>query len=216
LQWLVRCTCLWLLAPVLAQAGSAPYASLYHALEPGLKLKDFPRLKAVQRIQSKLARVRPDQISVRILTGGGSIDVPITADGQIRFPLEDRLLSENPAVESNQPSGSLSLSVSFEVVPPAQVALPYGEFIDSVRQAQAALRQLDNEYAQAEVVGVEYRMAQADASVTVESPNGEDLLRADAKGRIIVRMDPLLDSARTRIRFSALPTQAFPNLRMPR
>lgn len=204
-----------LVAIPIAWAGSAPYASLYRALQPGLKLEDYPRLKAVQRIQSKSDQVRPDQITVRILARSGVIEVPISADGQIRFPLEAGLLSENPQVESNQPSGSLSLSVSFEVAPPTQTVLPYVDFVDSVQQAQAALRELEGEYATAEVVGIEYRMAQADASVVVESPAGEDFLRADAKGRIIVRRESLLDPAQSRIRFSAPPIQAFPNLRMP-
>lgn len=196
-------------------AGSAPYASLYRALEPGLKLDRYDRLLAVQRIQSKLAEVQPGTITVRILAQSGAIDVPIGADGRMRFPLTRELLTENPVVESNQPSGSLSLSVSFEVAPPASSTLAYTDFLDSVRQAQDALRQLDGPYAKAEVVGLEFRMGEPDASATVECPDSEDLLRADQKGRIVVRIDPRLPPADTTIHFSAAPRQAFPNLRMP-
>lgn len=198
-----------------AVAGSAPYASLYRALEPGLKLDRYDRLLAVQRIQSKLAEVPPGTITVRILARGGAIDVPIGADGRMRFPLTSELLAENPVVESNQPSGSLSLSVSFEVAPPAGSNMAYTDFLDSVRQAQEALRQLDGPYAKAEVVGLEFRMGGPDASATVACPDSEDLLRADQKGRIVVRIDPRLPPADTAIHFSDAPRQAFPNLRMP-
>lgn len=202
------------LCAVGVQAGSVPYASLYRALEPGLKLEKYDRLLAVQRIHSKLA-AKPQTIQVRIQARSGAIDIPIAADGRIRFPLTADLLAENPVVESNQPAGSLSLSVSFEVASPTGSTLPYTDFLDSVRQAQEALRQLDGPYSRAEVVGLEFRMAGADASATVECPDSEDLLRADNQGRIVVRTDPRIAAKEAQIRFSAAPQQTFPNLRMP-
>lgn len=197
-----------------AQAGSAPYASLHRALVPGLKLQRYPRLQAVQRILSKRPDVPASSIEVSILAAAGTIKVPIGADGRVNFPMTEALLAENPVVESNQPSGSLSISVSFEIAPPTTTTLSYEEFKLTIDEAAAALKELEGPYASASVAGIEFRMPSPDGSVTIESTNSEDLLSADSAGRIVVSFEPRLATVGSQIRFSAVPRQAFPHLRV--
>lgn len=196
-----------------ACAEGVPYASLYQALSPGLQLQQYPRLAAVQRIVSKRSDVQPQQIRVWINSSEGRIDIPVGADGMVRFPMREELLRTSTTVSSNQPPGSLSVSLSFEVVPPATTVWPWTEFSETFAQAREALARLEGAERAAELAGIEFRMPTAADKLTVETPSSEDLLSANDKGQIVLRWDERLPLQSTRIRFSNPPVQALPYLR---
>lgn len=214
-RWGLALTCAALLHSAAAHAENTgvPYASLYQALAPGLQLVDYPRLAAVQRITSKRADVAPQQIKVWINSPEGRIEVPVAADGQVRFPMRQELIQAAATVSSNQPRGSLSVSLSFEVVPPQSALWTWSEFGESIAQARAALSQLEGEQRGAELAGIEFRMPAAGDSLTVETASGEDLMPANDRGQIVLRWDEHLPAASTRIHFSRPPVQALPYLR---
>jgi hypothetical protein len=197
-------------------SASVPYASLYQALAPGLQLVKYPRLAAVQRITSKNGDVAPSLIRVWINAPDGRIDVPVAADGQVSFPMQSELNSSAATVSSNQPRGSLSVSLSFEVVPPRVTVWPWSEFAATVNEARIALNTLEGEHRGAQIMGLEFRMPTAQDSLTVETATGEDLLLANPKGQIVLRWDDRIAAQSTRIRFSQPPLQALPYLKTTR
>jgi hypothetical protein len=193
-------------------AGATPYAVLYRALSPALEVEGDPRLRAVQRIESKLDGVRPQDIEVTIDARAGAIRVPVAADGRAAFPLRDDLLAENPPVRSNQPRGSLTVSVTLALAPPSATWVP----VDELRAALEAAEQWLSRKAAAEglpppaVRGVELRFPPAaGASATLRGAS-ERLLVADAEGRIVLVRDGDLADGTRAVDLSQLPLEVLP------
>ena len=195
--------------PAAGDATATPYAVLYGAFAAARGVEEHPRLRAVQRIESKLPGVRAQDIAVVIHDRAGPTRLEIAADGSVAFPMRDDLLAENPQVTSNQPRGSLTLSVTLALRMPRATRLPVSEL-------RAALDAVDTwivDHPDGEVSGrargVAFRFpAGAAASLTVRG-NSERLLVADAQGRIVVMRDPDLDHA-VDVELSQLPLEVLP------
>ena len=218
---MLRCSAVWMMWLLAALGTTAaadppgiPYSALHQALAPGLQLHDYPRLRAVQRIESKRAEVRPDQIRIWINRPEGPLEIPVQPDGQVQVPLRDDWRVPEVTVSSNQPRGSLSVSLSVEVVPPTTLDWPWSEFEATLQETQRALPLLGGVHAGAEVAGIEFRMPGSGDTLTVIGPQGEDLLVADARHRIVLRRAVVPMRPDALIRFSRAPLQAFPFLRL--
>lgn len=203
-------------APALPQAdagtGATPYAVLYQALSPALDVEGDPRLRAVQRIESKLPGVRPETIEVVIEARGGAIRVPIAADGRAGFPLRDDLLAQNPPVRSNQPRGSLTVSVTLALAPPRSTRVPVGDLVDALAAADAwlARKAVAEGLPPPTVRGVELRFPPgAGASATLRGAS-ERLLLADGGGRIVLVRDADLADGAREVELSQLPLEVVP------
>ncbi len=208
--------CLLLLSTlnaVHAADGAVPYAALHQRFAPTQVLQQYPSLRAVQRIESRLADVQPTDIRIWIDAAAGRIEVPVDAQGRASFPLTEQLLAENPSVRSNQPQGSLQLQLSLEVQLPAASGIAYAEVWQSIIEAQDALTQLGPDYADSEVVGIEYRFSDGPMQVTLSGREIELSLLADNQGRVLLRRDPLWLDADVQLRFDGQLAQALPRLR---
>lgn len=195
-----------------ADVSTTPYIALYSVLEPARTIRAFDHLVVNERIESKSPGVRPQDIHITIRAKRGAIVVPIGADGTVDFPIEDALRDENPPVETNQPKGSLALSVL------PGLRLPAGLTMSGADLA-AAMKQTDELFAKAPPgspppvlrgIIVEFD-AGAPASVTLAG-KGESLLKADAGGRVIVMRDLLRESEKPSLVFSRRPAGLQPYL----
>lgn len=196
-----------------AEDGAVPYAALYERFEPATVLAEYPRLRSVQRVSSRLQNVRPEQIRIWIEAAGGRIDVPLDRQGRAGFPLSAQLLQENPWVRSNQPQGSLQLQLSLEVDLPAANRIAYAEIWASLDEAQAALDRLGPDYAGSEVVGIEYQFLDGPMQVLLNGRSIELSLLADHTGRVMLRRDPNWLEADVQVRFDGTLASALPRLR---
>jgi hypothetical protein len=125
--------------------------------------------------------------------------------------LRDDLLAENPPVSSNQPRGSLTVSVTLALPNPASTRLPAEDLRSALRAVDAWLaRQADaGGTARGVAGGVEFRFpSAAGASLTVRGDD-ERFLLADAAGRIVVMREAVLERA-TFIELSQLPLEVVP------
>ncbi|MFN7550580.1 MAG: hypothetical protein ACK59M_14330 [Pseudomonadota bacterium] len=193
-------------------AASTPYAVLHAALSPALEVEGDPHLRAVQKIESKLANVAPRDIEVTIDARGGPIRVPVAADGRVAFPLRDDLLAENPPVRSNQPRGSLTVSVTLALASPRSTRVPVGEFSAALDAADAWLsRKAAAEGVAPPVVrGLELRFPPAAGASATLRGRSERLLLADGDGRIVlVRERDLVDGTRE-VELSQPPLEVVP------
>jgi hypothetical protein len=194
-----------------AQSPGTPYAVLYQVLASSQEIARYDRLVAIQRIESKLGNVSPDLIVVEIRARAGTLRVRPTHDGSVNFPLNASLLAENPLVVTNQPKGSLTLSVTLGLKLPTSTRVPVGELNAALAEADQLLARgvsgLDGH-----VRGVELRFEPgANASLTLRG-RSERLLMADHAGRIVLMHDGDLNEAAAVIELNRLPMQVLPYL----
>jgi hypothetical protein len=201
-------------APSFADAPvRVPYASLYHALEPGLAIGKFDRLIARQRIQSRRLDVAPQHIAVQIMAKSGVIAVPISPLGEIQFPMTQALLDENPWVQSNQPKGSLSLSATMEIKLSGQKNYAYQDIYASAMQAQQVLAKLGPGMAGRRIRSIEFEFNPSDgARAELIDARGEELLISNAAGMLELRVDESLVKRQVQVKFSHLPRAARPHI----
>lgn len=205
------------LAPfaLVAEEGSAtPYDVLYKVLEPAQKMGRFDRLRAVQRIQSKLPAVVPTQIRISIKSARGDIAVPVGADGRIEFPFDSALQGENPLVQTNQPKGSLSLTVTMELKLPTGDRIAWRDLEASVQQAREMLReQAQQQGGEAPPVsGVEFHFSPSSEARVTLSARSERLLMADDTGRVVVMLDESLTKEQPDLLLNAKVLEVVPFL----
>lgn len=200
--------------PLAAQSGGeTPYRALYGALSPSLKLAGYTRLKPVQRIVSKSAAVPPEDIRVSIHASGGVIELTPSADGRVDFPMTESLLAENPPVRSNQPRGSLSVSVSFEIDLGDGDGLSYAALAEGIDQAQTALGEVEPSLAGRRVAGIEFSFPPGtEGRLQIVDDRLEELLVADRAGFVRLRNDPRLRESGATVRWSPRPLRAVPYL----
>lgn len=192
-------------------SGTTPYLALYGVLAPARSIQAYDRLEAVERIESKLPGVRAHDIRLTIHARRGAIVVPVAADGSVDFPADAELQAENPAVETNQPKGSLMLSVHAALRVPASLDVAWSEIDAGLQQAQALFATTtEGSAANAKPRGVEILFdGDLPASVTIDG-RGEQLLQAGADGRVLVTREMVAGADHPRLKFSRRPRRLLP------
>lgn len=193
------------------QSGSTPYAALYQALKPALEVRRFDRLRAVANVQSKTGAVSPDQIRMEIRARAGSRRLAVAASGDFDFPLDEALLSENPNVVSNQPKGSLTLSVTVMLRPFPTLRVPYREILAALSQAQQFVAS-DPQQQGIYVRGVELNFAPGKVATVAVRGRSEQLLMADEFGRVVLTDASEWHKPDVDVEFSEMPLRILPYL----
>lgn len=197
--------------PLSAQTARVEYAALYRVLAPAPELHSFDRLHLVQRIESRDPGVPSEQIRLTVESRNGAILLEVAEDGGLAFPMSPDLLEENPAVVSNQPSGSLRASLSVELRAPNGLEWSYSELWDGMQQAEQAARLQPDGPNGANIEGVELRfLPESHARVLIVYGKTEQLLLADPGGRVYIRRDPALLQADARLQISGDLRQVLP------
>jgi hypothetical protein len=207
---------LLLFATPIARAAAesvVPYAALYESLRPALEIGAHDHLQARTRIVSKRGDVRPEQIRLEIRARTGTRVVAVDPDGNVAFPLEAGLRAENPPVATNQPKGSLTLSVAVVLALPASTRLPYREIAEGIDQMRSVIDR-DGADARVRVEGVELWFdPRAQAQLTVLG-RIERLLMADRSGRIVLDDAPELREAGVMLQLTTPAREIVPVLRL--
>ncbi|HVF34413.1 MAG TPA: hypothetical protein VND91_03760 [Candidatus Saccharimonadia bacterium] len=190
------------------RAAEIEYAVIHRALGAAGEVAAYPRLRAVQRIESKRDGVAPRAIGIAIRARRGRIEVPVGDDGTIALPLDDALLAENPVVETNQPEGSLTLTISVELHQPSGAIVRTADVETALTEADALLVQ---QRARSRVRGVEFRFADDETGGVTLRGSGERVLVPDREGRVIVMREPDLSLYRE-IELAARPIRILPFL----
>lgn len=197
--------------PLAAQNARVDYAALHRVLAPAPELQSFDRLHLVQRIESRDPGVRPEQIRLTVESRKGAILLEVAEDGGLAFPMSPDLLDENPAVVSNQPSGSLRASLSVELRAPNGLQWSYSDLWEGMQQAEQAARLQPDGSNATSIEGVELRFApESNARVLIVYGTAERLLLADPAGRVYIRRDPALLQADARLQISGVLHHVLP------
>lgn len=195
-----------------AAESAVPYAALYESLRPALEISSHDRLRALTRIVSKQPGVDPGQIRLEIRARDGVRRIAVGSDGDFEFPLDARLRKENPAVVSNQPKGSLTLSVAIVLKAPAATRFPYHEIARGIDQMRAVVA-ADGAGAALHVAGVELWFDPRSQAQLNVSGRIERLLMADHLGRIVLDDSAELREAGVMLALSVPPRRIVPMLR---
>jgi hypothetical protein len=189
--------------------SSTPYATLYQVLSPVNKIETYDHLVAIERIESKNTSVRPETIKVVIYAKSGAIFVPVAPSGEVKFPVTDALRAENPAVETNQPRGSLALIVNVALKIGDRLRVPWTDIEAGLGQVKQFYAETQGSAAPA-INGVEVHFTGGkEAMLTIEGKS-ERLLMADPGGRIIVTREMANEHPGAVLVFSRAPEFVVP------
>lgn len=191
-----------------AEETVTPYAVLYGALERARAVEPYRHLRAVQRIESKLG-VPPAAIRLRLETARGPLPVPIDPDGRLALPLDEAVRAENPNVVTNQPRGSLTLSLAIEIAVPPGLRVPAATLRAALDEVDALLAADPQPNAPQRARGVQLAFADPQAVVTVRG-RGERLLMPDRDGYVILMRETDLGAGAEDVEFAQPPRAALP------
>jgi hypothetical protein len=191
-----------------ADVATTPYAALHAVLAPVADIARYPHLAAIERIESKVGDVAPGTIRVVVHAKSGDIAVPVAADGVVEFPVSTALVEENPSVGTNQPKGSLALTVSVAIRTGDRLRVPWHDIETALGEVKAFFAKSRGVPAPA-IDGIEVRFAPGEAAMLTIEGRSERLLMADASGRIVVLRDTADGDAPTLV-FSRVPRAVTP------
>jgi len=204
-------------AALCAETAQTNYRSVYGVFHARSLVDKYPRLIAISKIESKDPSVSPDRIQIEIRSRQGTIRVPIDAQGRVDFPMSDALVEENPVVASDQPAGSLRVSLAIEVRVPSSAEIAYAVLLQAIEDVESATSALSDGETRPVIDGLEFRFQPDSAAhVTVSWEGGEDFLVADSQGRVFLSRH-LSDSRRSaaRLHFSTAPLRVLPRIGRP-
>ena len=121
--------------------GTIPYARL-HSMQTA-----FAGIAPAERDKLRFAVVikhddpaNQAPIGLYVEQGGQRTPIPVSASGAVDLPSRDDWAKQGVLVRTDQPKGSLTVTISLSILPPAAQTVPVGYLIAGMRQAQAALR----------------------------------------------------------------------------
>ena len=120
---------------------SIPYDKLHSALTSLEPLAGSRYMKVRQTVSVTAPDMTLEDLRIVVAAASGDIEVPITLEGSMAFPLTDELLEENPPVRVNAPEGGLSLNVSIEIGMPPTDRFGYDVVLDMAAEYDRFLKQ---------------------------------------------------------------------------
>lgn len=174
---------------------------------------DRKKLVVLTQVGSSNKAVKPSEIVMTIKSSAGPIPIHLGPDGDVLdFPRTEALRQENPVIETNQPKGTLSLSMAIGLPVPDSLTFPYARIAEGIAEGDRAVK------SQAGIVSlvvpslkaaVVYFPASGAGKATVEiaSVSGKKVLKADASGQVKLMLDPKLAVENPTVRVSARPTR---------
>ena len=189
--------------------STTPYVTLYQVLSPVKMIGKYDRLVAIERIESKVPDVKPQDIRVVIHAKAGAIPVPVAADGVVNFPATDALREENPPVETNQPKGSLAFIVNVALRGAERLRVPWSEIEAGLDQVKAFYAESRGAAAPA-ISGIELHFSTGSPAMLTIEGKTERLLMADPNGRLVVTRDMAPAGEKPVLAFSRAPEFVLP------
>ena len=195
-----------LLAAAPALAGE--YKDFYDALEPFERLKDLKYVTTVVKVKPKDAKVAPQSVEFTIKSKAGPIKITARADGGIDIPVSKELRDENPAMDSNQPEGTVGIAVSVDVAVPPTSNLDYrliAELRDQYKTAVSRQSLVWRMLAPSPKGVVITFAPEAKGTAKVKMPGTSWTIDADEKGELRLAFDDDLQKANAAIQLSTMP-----------
>ncbi len=200
-----------LAGPVAAEeVGRIPYSKLAEIYEKSAAI-DAKKAVVSATVSSKNKGVKPSDITLVIESKAkGPIPLALTADGAIKdFPRDEALRREDPPVVTNQPKGSMSLTVSVLVPVPEQNTFPFARFADGVTEANRMIKAQAGMLAfvapEVKSVEIQFPKQTPAATVTIAAKAGGKVITADTNGVAKVPVTAALSAENPSVTVSVKP-----------
>jgi hypothetical protein len=213
--------CLLLLGQAQAEPAQTlrpwtPYNDFYELQDKftSLPAAQRERLSFRLRLVGQDAGLTPDQARLYIVRKNERIEIPIDANGIMRFPRNDQYQKENLTVYTSLAKNQ-RLGIKAEVVVnmPAQPSYQYGDLMKWMHQASDATRSRAGMWSlfMPKPTGLDVKLAAA-AYATVQNENGQvDKFTARDDGYVFIPLDKHQESASQVVTFSSKPLEALPH-----
>jgi len=126
-----------------APVAQLPYTQLLGYQQRVDELQDLKQLKVWENVKSSRHGVKPSDITLTIMRDaahGGPLAIAVDGGGNFTLPVTQALKDEDALVVSNQPKGTLELSVNWEISLPASTDLRYSQLMSGAQQYNEAMR----------------------------------------------------------------------------
>ena len=196
---------------------------------------DKSKLEVHLGFSSTNRALHPADIYLTIQTATkGAITVPLDTNGEvIDFPHTEALRRENPTVTVNQPAGSLNFTVWCHMPLPEDLTFPYRRLADGVAETRGVIEKTADKIARPryigwgnyagwlfspnlKVPGVIFEFPNSNgrrATLEIRTVTGTKTFRADAGGKIKLKLDKSLLSENPEVKISEKPRGLYPDVR---
>jgi hypothetical protein len=149
-------------------------------------------------------------------TSQGAIPVQISTNGQVlNFPHDKELRRENPPIIANQPEGTLSLTMSFELAIPEDLTFRYSRLGDGVAEANKMMKSMVGMWSLLvpKMNGVIFYFPKAsagNAKVEIMRAEGAKEYTADTNSMIEFKLERKLLTENPEVKVSEKPRHILP------
>jgi len=177
------------------------------------------------KIESDLPGVRPEDIALYIDSKTGKIPIKLNTDGTFSFPMQDKLLVENPFVITNQPKGTMKLISEFSaknawIFPVEGGKVRYSELFvleETYPNITNEISRLEDEAAiNRQIMALQpFEFIPKDLTkgvVSILSHNGIMNIPPDSDGVVRIKYDPSLSKENPWVDFPAANKSWEPNI----
>lgn len=193
-----------LLGPVLAsgfvaqgadkptETASIPMSRLKAVLGEFESVPDFERDRVLLNVKLTSERGAPQPIQLWIEFQGKRVEIAVNAAGIVTIPNDPQIMTSDPVIHSNQPKGSLSLSLILSPKLSDPRSFLYSELRQSASQINNLLRRKAGFFSlfPPEVQGFGFRCLYKTAcAITVHRRAGDETISADKDGNIGIKFD---------------------------
>ena len=206
----------WSGAARAAEMATIPYAKLDEVWQR-IDQIDQKKLAVMAQIRSKNKEVKPAAITMTIKSASGDIPIRIGPEGDILdFPRNETLRKENPLIESNQPKGSLQLTLDLGLAVPPTNSFPYARLMEGVAEANKVVKSQAGLLAIAApnmkaVTFVFPQSAAGKATVEIVSGKVRKVATADAAAQVKMVIDQKIAAANPEVKVSEKPLRILLN-----
>ena len=197
-----------LLAALALPAHARPLKSICDSMEPLRRISDLKYVKPVIQVKPKSEAVKPGDVVFTIEAKSGPIRLVPTADGTIELPLNDALCAENPNMVSNQPEGTVGVTVGIDPHIPPVKSLDYRQLDELRREWSEAVSRQSLVWRVLAPTPRAFQLAfeaGRAASAEIRLPQGVRKLVADANGDLVIPFESAWTDANPAIVLSEMP-----------
>jgi hypothetical protein len=199
-----------------AETATIPYAKLDEMWRK-IDQINSQKLSVSAQVASKNKDIKPSAITMTIKSATGDLPIRIGPEGDLlEFPQNEALRKENPPIETNQPKGSLVLTLNLGLPVPATTAFPYDRFVEGLAEGNRVAKAHAGELAAVApnlkvVIFVFPKSSAGTATVEIGARAGKKLLTADASSQVKILIDQKLSAENPEVKLSERPTRILLN-----
>jgi hypothetical protein len=165
-----------------------PYERFHRALTMVTPLPDARYVRVSQRLEVEDSAMALEDLRIVVAAAEGDIEVHITPEGALDFPISNALLNENPPVRVNAPEGKLSMSMQLDAAAPPAQRFPYA-LLDELSKEYGRLVKLQGVMARMAApkpIGLEVQFFPGEPASAIVRGKQTTTIEADRDGRLVI------------------------------